>query len=133
MFNLLVQALKTLFLYTQSDKENMEQYRRNFRTFGDMVEAFRGSLGAQKGLINVLLKDPLRVRSSGSPTDAKRKNAEEEANKSIKAVLLSSGANKNRFGKLKDKLANNYLLGLDQYPDTYKKAMWAWKLPSHEV
>jgi hypothetical protein len=125
VFNLLVQALKTLFLYTQSDKENMEQYRRNFRTFGDTVEAFRGSLGAQKGLINVLLKDPLRVRSSGSPTDAKRKNAEEEANESIKAVLLSSGAIKNRFDKLKDKLANNY--------DTYKKAMWAWKLPSHEV
>ena len=25
--------------------------------------------------------------------------------------------------KLKDKLANNYLLGMDQYPDTFDKAM----------
>ena len=28
-----------------------------------------------------------------------------------------------RFGKLKDELANNFLLGTDQYPDTFKKVM----------
>ena len=41
----------------------------------------------------------------------------------MKAALVISGADKARFGRLKDKLANNYLLGLDQYPDTYEKAM----------
>ncbi len=42
---------------------------------------------------------------------------------SVKAALLISGADKMRFGKLKDELANNYLLGTDQYPDTFEKAM----------
>jgi hypothetical protein len=38
----LIQALKTLFLYMQSNKAIVEQYGRNFRAFWDMVEAFRG-------------------------------------------------------------------------------------------
>ena len=87
------------------------------------MEAFGGSPGAQKGLIDALLKDPLQVRSSGRPTDAERKKTKENTSESINAALLISGANKNRFGKLKDELANNYLLGSDQYPGTYKKAV----------
>ncbi len=63
------------------------------------------------------------MRTSGRPTDAERKKAEEDARESTKAALLISGTDKNRFRKLKDKLANNYLLGLDQYPDTLEKAM----------
>ena len=59
--------------------------------FWDTVEAFRGSTGAQKGLIDALLKDPLRVRSSGRPTDAKKKKAKEDASESIKAALMING------------------------------------------
>ena len=57
VFNL-VQALKTLFLYTQSNKESMEQCRCNFPAFWDTVEAFGGSLGAHKGLSMPYLKIP---------------------------------------------------------------------------
>jgi hypothetical protein len=41
----LVQALQRLFLYTQNDRETLEQYGWNFRAFWDTVEAFRGSPG----------------------------------------------------------------------------------------
>ena len=40
----------------------------------------------------------------------------------MKVALLISGANRCKYGKLKDKLANNYLLGTNQYPDTLVKA-----------
>ncbi len=50
-------------------------------------------------------------------------NVENKANKAIKGALLISGADKQRFGKLKDKLVNNYLLGTNQYPDTFEKAL----------
>ncbi len=56
-------------------------------------------------------------------TANKRKAAEEEASELVKAALLISGAEKRRYGKLKDKLPNNYLLGADQYPDTFGKAL----------
>ena len=46
------------------------------------------------------------------------KKVGEDAMEAVKAALLISGADKTRFGQLKDKLANNYLLGTDQYPDT---------------
>ncbi len=36
---------------------------------------------------------------------------------------MISGANKQQYGKLKDELANNYLLGLDYYPNTCEKAL----------
>jgi hypothetical protein len=52
-----------------------------------------------------------------------RKAAEEEANESVKAAFLISGAEKRRYGKLKDEMANNYLLGADQYPNMFNKAL----------
>jgi len=49
VFNL-VQSLKTLFLYSQSEKETVEDYTRNFRSLWDTVEAFGGSPEIQDGL-----------------------------------------------------------------------------------
>jgi hypothetical protein len=54
---------------------------------------------------------------------AQVKAAEEESSKKVKAALLISGANRQRYGALKDLLANNYLLGSNHYPDTFGKAM----------
>jgi hypothetical protein len=88
-----------------------------------MVEAFGGSVGIHKGLVDRLLKEPGQVANLANITANKRKAAEEEANKLVKAAILISGAEKCRHGKLKDKLANNYLLGADQYPDTFHKAL----------
>ncbi len=44
IFNL-VQALKTLFLYTQGEKESVDEYARNFKSLWDTVEAFGVSPG----------------------------------------------------------------------------------------
>ena len=54
IFNL-VQALKTLFLYTQTNKETVEEYTQNFKSLWDTVEAFGGSPGLQQGLVEGLL------------------------------------------------------------------------------
>ena len=57
VFNL-VQALKTLFLYSQTDKETVEQSGWNFRALWELVEAFGGSPGVHQGMIDGMLKDP---------------------------------------------------------------------------
>ena len=118
----LVQALKTLFLYTQTDKETVEEYTRNFKSLWDTVEAFGGSPGLQKGLVEGLLRVPGRVRDPNNILDDERHEAEEEVTEAVKAALLISGADKRRYGRLKEQLANNYLLGTDQYPNTLEKA-----------
>jgi hypothetical protein len=122
VFNL-IQALKMLFLYSQSNRKTVEQYGWNSCTLWDTVEAFGGSPEVHKGMIEALLKNPLQVANVGHPTMIEKKKAKEEASESVKVALLISRADRNRFGKLKDELANNYLLGTDQYPNTFEKAM----------
>jgi hypothetical protein len=93
VFNL-VQALKTLFLYSQSNREMVEQYGQNSCALWDTVEAFGGSPGVHKGMIEALLKDPLQVANVGNPTMIEKKKAEEEASESVKAALLISGVDR---------------------------------------
>jgi hypothetical protein len=117
VFNL-VQSLKTLFLYTQSEKEIVKECARNFKSLWDKVEAFGGSPGIHQGLVDAALNR----RGLANPNDAQIEAAENVAVEQVKAALLISGADQRKFGKLKDELANNYLLGTDQYPDTLEKA-----------
>jgi hypothetical protein len=94
VFNL-VQALKTLFLYTQLEKESIKEYRCNFKSLWETVEAFvGGSPGVHKGLVDGLLAQTGWVANPGSPTAAERKQAEVDALEAVKAALLISGANK---------------------------------------
>ncbi len=122
VFNL-VQALKMLFLFTQGEKDAVDKYGRNFQSLWDTVEAFGGSPGIHKGLVDGLVREPGRVIDPANITADERKAAEGVANKLVKVALLISGTEKRRYGKLKDKLANNYLLGTDQYPNIFDKAL----------
>jgi hypothetical protein len=88
-----------------------------------MVEAFRGSPEVHKGLVEALVKNPSQVNDVNNVTLKERREAEETACEAVKAALLISGADKWQYSKLKDKLTNNYLLGTDQYPDTFHKTL----------
>ena len=71
-----------------------------------------------QGLVDAeLLKQGIRT-----PNALQLKAAEEVSSEQVKAALLISGASRSKYGKLKDELANNYLLGTNQYPDMYEKA-----------
>ena len=63
------------------------------------------------------------VMRGTTPTVKERSDTEETSSEAVKAALLISGADRRKYGKLKDELANNYLLGTDQYPDTFEKAL----------
>ncbi len=76
-----------------------------------------------KGLVDGLLSNTTQVKDVRKPTDQEIAKAEDDSCKAVKATLLVSGDDKRQYGKLKDKLANNYLLGSNQYPDTFEKAM----------
>ncbi len=108
VFNL-VQSLKTLFLYSQSEKETVEEYTRNFRSLWDTVEAFGGLPGIQDGLV----AEELRRRNITAPTPTELSEAEDVSIEQVKAVMLISEASRQKYEKLKDKLANDHLLGLD--------------------
>jgi hypothetical protein len=116
-FNL-VQSLKTLYLYTQNEKESVEEYARNFRSLWNTVEAFGGSPGVHEGMVEA----ELSRRQIATPSATELKEARAIASEQVKAAMLISGADRRRYRKLREDLANNYLLGTDQYPDTFEKA-----------
>ncbi len=87
------------------------------------MEAFGGLPRTHKGITDVMLKDPNRVEDVNRPNDDESRKAEEDGSKAVKAALLISRANKQRYGRLKIELANNYLLGTDQYPSNFDKAL----------
>ncbi len=62
------------------------------------------------------------MRNPNNITEAEQTAAEQEVADAVKAALLISGADKRRYERLKEHLANNYLLGTDQYLVTLEKA-----------
>ncbi len=119
MYNL-VQSLKTLFLYTQLEKDSIDNYARNFRSLWNMVEAFGATPGIHEGLVGAEL---YRLGINAATATADQLGAAEAVSaKQVKAALLISGADRRKYGKLKDELASSYLLGSDQYPNTLEKA-----------
>jgi hypothetical protein len=111
-----------LFPYTQGEKDGVNQYGRNFRSLWDTVKA-GGFPGMHKGLVEALVKNPSQVNNVNNLTAKEHREAEETACEAVKAALLISGTDKRQYSKLKDKLVSNYLLGTDQYPDTFDKAL----------
>jgi hypothetical protein len=115
-----VQSLKTMFLYTQYDKETVEEWGHNFRSLWDTIEAFGGSPGVHEELVRGILRNSMQ---GTTPTAQERSDTEETSSEAVKAALLISGADRRKYEKLKDELANNYLLSTDHYPHTFEKAL----------
>jgi hypothetical protein len=67
VFNL-VQSVRMLFLvYTLGKKDSVEEYGRNFCSLRDTVEAFGGSPGVHKGMVDAMLLDTKEWRSPTTP------------------------------------------------------------------
>jgi hypothetical protein len=84
-FNL-VQALKPLILYTQSEKESVEEYGRNLKSLWDTVEAFGGSPGLHKGIMEALAKDTMRFANAGAPMEDKITKMENGTRRMVQAM-----------------------------------------------
>ncbi len=69
------------------------------------------------------MKTTSRFADPSAPTKEEMAKVKNKVNKAVKVALLISGADKQQYGNLKNELANNYLLGMDQYPNMHKKAM----------
>jgi hypothetical protein len=90
-------VLKALFLYTQSEKELVEEHERNLKSLWDMVEAFGGSPGLHKGMMEALAKDATRFGNAGVPTEDEITKMKNEANKAVKMALLISVSDKQQY------------------------------------
>ena len=89
----------------------------------DTAEAFGESPGIHRGFVEGwLIAEPGRISEVNNITDVERTEAETQASDAVNAALLTSGADKRRYGGLKNDLGNNDLMGANQYPDTTEKS-----------
>ena len=73
----LVQATKTLFLYTQTERESVEDYSRNLTSLWDTAEEFGAPPGIHRGLVEGwLLAKPEHITNIKNLTDAEQAEAE---------------------------------------------------------
>ncbi len=68
--------MKTLFLYSQNEKETIKEYGRNFHSLWDTVEAFGGLPGIYKGLVDGHLSNSTPMAKVRNPTNGERYKAE---------------------------------------------------------
>jgi hypothetical protein len=101
----------------------VEEYARNLRSLWDTVEAFGGLPGVHKGLVEGLIRTPRRMAATNNVTEDELAAMEAKVSEALKGTLLISGTDRRCYQKFKDELTNSYLLGSDQYPDTFDKAM----------
>ena len=73
-----------------------------------------------EGLVRGILS---KTMQGTTLTTKERSDAEEASSEAVKSALLISGADRRKYGKLKDELVNNDLLGMDQYHNTFEKAI----------
>ena len=65
-----------------------------------------------------MLAKPECITDVNNITDIEQTEAENQTSDAVKAALLISGADKRRYGGLKNDLGNNDLMGTYQYSDT---------------
>ena len=86
-FNL-VQSLKTLFLYTQTEKDTIEAYTRHIQSLWNTVEAVGGLPEIHVGMVKAQLTKLGITAANATQTKA----AQEAVCKQVKAALLISWA-----------------------------------------
>ena len=81
--------MKTLFLYTQTEKNSVEDYSRNLTSLWDTAEAFGASPGIHRGFVKGwLLAEPGRIANINNITNAERAEAETETWSSLHYLLV---------------------------------------------
>jgi hypothetical protein len=110
------QAIVLLCTTMQENHESIDKYYENFTSRWDMLEQFGGSLGYQTGLVAERAAAIATAAGRADPIDADEEAAEAAIADEMKACLMLCLANKGRYDSLKDHLANQHVLGIDNYP-----------------
>ena len=105
----------------------MPKYHKGYKGLIDVIDFNDGSIGNNKGLIEV------RLNINGShnpPTEDEMKNSVSKARKSNIVCMFVLGAEKTQFGKMMEDLEKSFTQGDDTYPvyltESYK-LLTNWK------
>ena len=114
---------KKLFTFFQRDGVDNSSYHREFIALVETIEMYggHGAIGITPTFVAQKIQ---AMHAAGtcanvaSPTKNEMVAAHLSVREEFLAVLLLSGANRDRYGALSNELANQYTFGNDLYPKT---------------
>jgi hypothetical protein len=89
----------------------------NFLALVRVVETYGGTWGEEPGLIRAKLQ-AANVADVDNPTEAEMATAKAASREDFLGMMFLSGADGNRYWKLREELSNDYAKGANNYPDT---------------
>jgi hypothetical protein len=117
-----------LFMCRQSRGTSVPEYHKQFKSLVDVIEYNGGSIGHDHGLIKAKL-----IAAGADPATThgdERNKATDEARDATVACAFIMGADKHRYGKLKEDLENSFTQGDNKYPVNLTEAyrlLTSWK------
>jgi hypothetical protein len=111
-----VAANKQIYVFYQKNDLTNEDNFEQFNALVDTAESYGSSIGMSRGLVNEELKRMGTDRDGC--TVAQRTQALAVAKEKYLAMLMLDGANKMRFGEMKEDMDLDYAKGQDTYPTT---------------
>jgi hypothetical protein len=123
-----VASQKKLFTFFQRDGMDNSKYHREFVAHVETIETY-GGVGAVGITPAFVAQKLLEMRNDGSCRDADNPTKDElaAAHKTVQyeflAALMLSGANRDRYGALRNELANQYGFGNDLYPKSIDQCL----------
>jgi hypothetical protein len=115
-------AKRKLYLYNQAPEQTVSDYYNKFKGIVEVIEHNGGTL-ADIGLVRFYLEEEQLDITSASAEE--KRLATEKARNAMVGCAFIIGADKTRFGKLKEDLQNSYTQDDDKYP---KDLIGAYKL-----
>lgn len=120
----LVQIKKRLYYFIQKWDQLNDQYLKEFKALANAVVTFGGSFGMEPLMLKMIMTEQGISEEDQERESTEQKDAALEASKQrYLALLFLSNADGYRYKKLCDNLANQYLMGSDNYPKTLEQAV----------
>lgn len=121
----IVKSLKNLFFFYQKENQQNADYHEDFMALVEVIEEYGGAgcLTHFPNLIRkeLLTKDPNMDTTGASAQEVK--DAKKRVRDKFLAALMLNGANGTRYGDLKRTIAENYVTGSSEYPESPEMVM----------
>jgi hypothetical protein len=138
----MVASQQKLFTFFQCDGMDNSTYHREIVTHVETIETYGGA-GAIRIMPTFVAQKLQEMQHDGMCLDADTPTKDELASAhkfvcdDFLAALMLSGANRDRYGALRNELANQYGFGNDLYPKTIDQCLkmmnrWVDAAPTHQ-
>ena len=120
----IVKSLKNLFYFFQKPDQTNSEFHEDFMVLVEVIEEYGGT-GSLIHFPNMIKKELLSKNimdpSKASADDLKE--AKGVVREKFLAALMLNGANASKYGELKCSMAENYVTGTSEYPESPKDVL----------